>query len=116
MATSVLARPFFLSVYGDNMIAGVSATFRTGASHAMERGAVLQDATALHIIMGRSHPLFPKKRPSVSSQIATLRRLLYGWESNERETGEWFKKAAEVRSARIPVAEDSQILGRVSFP
>lgn len=96
MATSVLARPFFLSVYGDNMIAGVSATFRTGASHAMERGAVIQDVTALHLIMGRSHPLFPNKRPSVSSQIATLRRLLYGWEANERETGEWFRKAAEV--------------------
>lgn len=95
MATSSLARPFFLDVYGDNMIAGISATFRTGASHAMERGAILQDATALHIIMGRSHPLFPNKRPSVSSQISTLRRLLYGWEANERVTGEWFQKAAE---------------------
>ena len=63
----------------------------------MERGAIVQDTTALHIIMGRAAPLYPEKRPSVSSQIATLRRLLYGWESNERETGEWFKKAAEVR-------------------
>lgn len=96
LATSVLARPFFLSVFGDNMIAGVSATFRTGSSHAMERGAIVQDTTALHMIMGRAHPQAPEKRPSVSSQIATLRRLLYGWESNERETGEWFKKAAEV--------------------
>jgi hypothetical protein len=91
-----LAKPFFLAVYGDNMIAGVSATFRTGASHAMERGAVIQDATALHIIIGRPHPLFPNKRPSVSSQIATLRRLLYGWEAHEKVTGEWFQKAAEV--------------------
>ncbi|KXN89583.1 hypothetical protein AN958_05450 [Leucoagaricus sp. SymC.cos] len=95
MATSVVARPFFLSVYGDNMIAGVSATFRTGASHAMERGAIVQDSTALHIIMGRPHPLYPDKRPSVNSQIATLRRLLYGWEAHERVTGEWFQKAAE---------------------
>jgi len=78
------------------MIAGVSATFRTGASHAMERGAILQDATALHITMGRSHPLFPDRRPSVSTQISTLRRLLYGWEAQERVTGEWFQKAAEV--------------------
>jgi len=96
MATSFLARPFFLGVYGSNMIAGVSATFRTGASHAMERGGILQDATALHIFLGRSHPLFPGGRPSVSTQISTLRRLLYGWETQERETGEWFRKAAEV--------------------
>lgn len=99
MATSSLAKPFSLGVYGSNMIAGVSATFRTGASHAMERGAILQHATALHISIGRSYPLFPGRRPSVSTQILALRRLLYGWETEERETGEWFRKAAEVSNS-----------------
>jgi hypothetical protein len=68
----------------------------------MERGAIIQSETALHIVMGRSNPIFLVKRPSVSSQIATLRRLLYGWESNDKETGSWFKKAAEVRMIKMP--------------
>jgi hypothetical protein len=62
----------------------------------MERGAIMQDVAALHVTVGRPHPLFWKGGVSVSEQIASLRRLLYGWESTDTDTGFWFKRAAEV--------------------
>lgn len=62
----------------------------------MERGAIVQDIVALHVAIKRPHPLLGKAGVSVSTQIAGLRRLLSGWESTDRETGEWFKNAAEV--------------------
>jgi hypothetical protein len=62
----------------------------------MERGAILQDVAALHVAVGRPYPLVGKGGVSVSEQIAALRRLLYGWERKDTETGFWFKRAAEV--------------------
>ncbi|KAJ6539527.1 carbohydrate esterase family 9 protein [Mycena capillaripes] len=78
-----------------NVIAGISATFSTGALHAMEKGAILQKFTALHVAVHRPDPFSRKSQASVSSQIAGLRRLLSGWENQETETGKWFKRAAE---------------------
>lgn len=60
----------------------------------MQRGAIVQDVAALHTVMGKSHPV--GRGVSVSTQLAGLRRLLYGWESEDKETGLWFRKAAEV--------------------
>jgi len=34
--------------------------------------------------------------------MAALRRLLYGWESQDKETGAWFNKAAQVTWTTIP--------------
>ncbi|PPQ64627.1 hypothetical protein CVT24_008364 [Panaeolus cyanescens] len=93
LATTSMAKPIYLAGPESSVIGGLSATFRTGAAHAMERGAVIQDTSALHVVVGRSHPLL--KQTSVSTQISGLRRLLYGWELNDRETGVWFRKAAE---------------------
>ena len=62
----------------------------------MERGAIVQDIAALHVVLGRPDPLLGDSRVSVSTQIAALRRLLYGWEGTDKETGDWFRKAAEV--------------------
>lgn len=61
----------------------------------MERGAIVQEVAALHVVLGRSQPMVAGG-VSVSTQIATLRRLLNGWESRDKETGYWFRKAAEV--------------------
>ena len=82
------------------MISGLSTTFCTGSAHAMQAGAIIQEVVALHIVIGKSHPTL--RRVSVSTQIAALRRLLYGWESEERETGAWFNKAAQVSLVAIP--------------
>ncbi|KAF8969443.1 carbohydrate esterase family 9 protein [Flammula alnicola] len=76
LATSSLAKPIYLYGPDAHIISGLSVAFRTGSAHVMQRGAIIQDVTALHVIAG-------------------LRRLLYGWESNDHETGAWFKKAAE---------------------
>jgi len=61
----------------------------------MEKGAIIQDIVALHAAVKRAHPLL-NPGVSVSTQISGLRRLLYGWESTDKETGLWFRKAAEV--------------------
>ena len=99
LATSSLARPIWLGGPASHLLSGLSATFRTGSSHAMEAGAIIQDVVALHVVVGKSHPLTPSTM-SVSTQIATLRRLLHGWESTDQDTGYWFRRAAEVRSVR----------------
>jgi len=94
IATSSLAKPFYRSEA--HIISGLSTTFRTGAAHAMQRGAIVQDVAALHVVMGKPNPALGEV--SVSTQMAALRRLLYGWETQDKETGHWFKQAAEVRS------------------
>ncbi|KAI0340770.1 hypothetical protein BDW22DRAFT_1359586 [Trametopsis cervina] len=78
------------------IIAGLATTFRTGASHALEANAIVKPITSLHIYIGRATPwvtLYPIV--SVSTQIATLRRLLLNGVSEDQETGIWFKKAAD---------------------
>ncbi|KAL0956531.1 hypothetical protein HGRIS_002672 [Hohenbuehelia grisea] len=53
-------------------LAGLGTAFRTGAAHKLIDGAVIQDITALHVQIGHVGV------PSVSTQIAALRRLLLG--------------------------------------
>jgi len=64
--------------------------FSTGAQHKLEKNAVPQAITAIHVAVR------PLGVPSVSSQIATLRKLLL--RPGEGEAGEYFKKAANVRT------------------
>ncbi|KAH0587756.1 hypothetical protein H2248_006514 [Termitomyces sp. 'cryptogamus'] len=94
LATSSLSKAYYLDGTPGHIISGLSTTFRTGSLHALERGAIVQDMTALHVHIGRAHPLIGKG-VSVSTQIAALRRLLFGWETKDKETGYWFKQAAE---------------------
>ncbi|KAF7332041.1 Carbohydrate esterase family 9 protein [Mycena kentingensis (nom. inval.)] len=82
-----------LATTGDGL-ATVSCTFSTGALHAMERGAIKQSSNALHISVQRSDGHITGKL-AVHNKIATIRRLLMGWENSETDTGSWFKKAAE---------------------
>lgn len=48
----------------------MSTAFSTGAAHALQEGAVIQDIAALHVNIGHSTSV------SVSTQIAALRHLL----------------------------------------
>jgi len=66
---------------------GLGTAFSTGASHKLETGAVIQEVTALHTSIGFDDT------PSVSTQIATLRKLLMG--PSEGLAGNWFTKVAE---------------------
>ncbi|KAJ8698292.1 hypothetical protein PTI98_005017 [Pleurotus ostreatus] len=81
------------------VIAGVSASFRTGFPHAMEQGAIVQTATALHISIGRASLFSSTDSVAVSEQMAGIRRLLMGWEDEKTETGLWFKRASEASSS-----------------
>ncbi|THV08381.1 composite domain of metallo-dependent hydrolase [Dendrothele bispora CBS 962.96] len=94
-ATSSLARPFNLQGSSSMVIWGLSVCFSTGAKHAFERDAIIQDEAALHVRIARSYFNAEGKAVTVSAQIAGLRRLLHGWESTDTNTGSWFRNAAE---------------------
>lgn len=73
-------------------LSGLSVKFSLGAAHKLERGAVIKDVVALHVSIKMSGD------SSISTQVATLRRLLLG--EVEGEMGTWFKKAAKVSTTR----------------
>ncbi|KAJ7691755.1 hypothetical protein B0H17DRAFT_1062568 [Mycena rosella] len=72
---------------GHGVFQGLSVSFSLGARHKLEKGAVLQDVAAVHISIS------PQFASSVSTQIATLRRLLLGSPKTEKEFG--FKQAGD---------------------
>lgn len=82
-------------------LAGLSVAFSTGARHKLEHGAVVRPITALHVHIG------PAQGASVSTQIATLRKLLI----DSAKHGA-FRRVAQVRDcgswsrARIPTDRD----------
>ena len=51
-------------------LGGLGVAFSTGARHGLEDGAVVRPVTALHVHVG------PARGVSISTQIATLRKLL----------------------------------------
>ncbi|KAJ7485560.1 amidohydrolase-domain-containing protein [Mycena latifolia] len=74
---------------GSGVFRGLSVSFSLGARHKLEKGAVIQDVVAVHISIS---PRFPS---SVSTQIATLRRLLLEPPKSEKQFS--FKQAADAR-------------------
>lgn len=76
-----------------NLFLGVSTAFSTGAAHKLESGAVVQDFAAVHVTVQ------PVGLPSVSTQIAALRRLLL--REGDGEASKWFSKIREVRAIAI---------------
>jgi hypothetical protein len=75
------------SHYG--FLGGLSTAFSTGATHKLAKGAIVQDVAALHVAIDQS-----SAQPSVSTQIAVLRRLLLG--ESKGEVGKAFGDAAKV--------------------
>lgn len=71
-----------------SFISGLSTAFLLGAAHRLEKGAVAQRVAALHVNLYHGADL------SVSTYIAALRRLLL----DAKTGGEWFSKAAKVRT------------------
>ena len=78
-----------------SMISGLSTTFRTGGAHALQKGAVVQNVAALHVVLRRPSPFDNYGAVSVSEEIAILRRLLFGFEDKKTQTGKWFNDAIE---------------------
>lgn len=76
--TIAISPPNFL--YGGHK--GVSVGFRTGASHAQERGAIWQDEVALHYSLTKTG-----RSPSLSAGVGVLKsKLLKAVTANETET------------------------------
>ena len=79
------------------LIGGLSATVRTGARHALEKGAIIQEVTALHATIERDP--WASEYVSVSTQIGVLRNLMLGSHegvTSGSATGHWFEKVASV--------------------
>ncbi|KAA1473973.1 carbohydrate esterase family 9 protein [Dentipellis sp. KUC8613] len=81
--------------------AGLATSFSTGARHKLEDGAVIQEVTALHVAISHFGS------PSVSTQIAALRKLLTALPEDEDDelkaapqTAEAFKAVAQ---GKIPI-------------
>lgn len=66
-------------------LSGLGVAFSLGTPHKLAKGAVVQDVTALHVAIDHQ-----SVRPSVSTEINALRRLLMSGEG-------WWGKVVKVR-------------------
>jgi hypothetical protein len=73
--------------------------FSLGARHKLEKGAVHQDVTALHLSI-----VHGTMWPSVSTQIAVLRRQLFAAHTHEArgEVSAGFADVVRVSDLRVP--------------
>jgi hypothetical protein len=92
------------SSYG--FISGLSTAWSTGSEHKLAEGAVVQSVAALHVSLDMS-----SERPSVSTQIAVLRRLLLG--EGKGDLGKAFKNVAEGKLALVIKAHSADIISSV---
>ncbi|KAF8207137.1 carbohydrate esterase family 9 protein [Mycena galopus ATCC 62051] len=90
--TSAIVAPLASGVVG-----GLGVSFSLGVAHKLERGAVLQEVTGLHMKVLQMMP-----GPSVSTQIALLRRLLL--RPVDGPSKQWFMK---VTNGEIPLVVES---------
>lgn len=82
--------------------AGLGVSFSLGARHKLERGAVIHEVTGVHVSIKH----FGK--PSVSTQVAALRRLLLG--PSKGAAGDWFAKVKEGQIPLIVEAYNADII------
>ncbi|KAH9040638.1 carbohydrate esterase family 9 protein [Lactarius pseudohatsudake] len=78
-------------------IGGLGVEFSLGAGHKLEKGAVHQDVTALHLSI-----VHGTMQPSVSTQIAALRQWLFAVPTHG-EHGEISARFVDVVQGRIPL-------------
>ncbi|CCM03596.1 uncharacterized protein FIBRA_05734 [Fibroporia radiculosa] len=83
--------------------AGLSTSFYTGALNKLEEGAVIQNVNAVHVTVRHFGGA-----PSISTQIAALRRLLT--ESVEGEAGKWFKDVSEGKVTLAVEADSADVI------
>ncbi|KAL6305041.1 carbohydrate esterase family 9 protein [Sparassis latifolia] len=84
-------------------LAGISTSFSTGALHKLEEGAVIQATNAVHVSVRHFG-----SAPSVSTQIATLRRLLL--EPAEGDAGLWFKEVSEGKVTLVVDTDSADVI------
>lgn len=79
---------------------GVSVAFKAGGNSVLEKGAIIQEEVALHFTI--SHRVNGGNTPSISSQIASLRKILV---ESANDTDTIYSRAA---NGKIPLAITTQ--------
>ncbi|EKM54391.1 uncharacterized protein PHACADRAFT_258201 [Phanerochaete carnosa HHB-10118-sp] len=88
-----------------SFIGGLSAAFSLGAATKLELGAVVSDVTALHVALTHGDT------PSVSTEVAALRRILL--HPPEGEGQEWYKKAVNGEIPLVVETHNADIIATV---
>ncbi|EPQ57395.1 carbohydrate esterase family 9 protein [Gloeophyllum trabeum ATCC 11539] len=84
-------------------LSGLSVAFSTGAAHKLEKGAVVQDVAALHVSVGHGGAI-----PSVSTQVAALRRLLGS--EGKGDLGRWFERVREGKTTLVVTVQNADVM------
>ena len=72
---------------------GLGTAFSLSSSHRLQKGAVVQEVTAIHVSIHH----FDK--PSISTQIAALRNLLLG--KHEGLSAEWWDRVTKASKVSV---------------
>ncbi|KAJ7284617.1 carbohydrate esterase family 9 protein [Mycena rebaudengoi] len=87
----------------DGVISGLGVFFSLGAAHKLQRGAIITEATAVHVNVLQSLP-----GVSVSTQIALLRKLLLRPINGPSKV--WFQKVADGQIPLVVEAHSADII------
>jgi len=87
-------------------IHGLSFAFSPRAANPLSPNAILQEVTALHLIVGHAYGL----DLSISTQIGVLRKLLKG---KTKDEGGWWKKVAEGELPVVIETHKADIIARL---
>ncbi|EPS99813.1 hypothetical protein FOMPIDRAFT_1060582 [Fomitopsis schrenkii] len=82
--------------------AGLGTTFFTGATNRLDKGAIIQETTAVHITVR------PELSVSVSTQVAALRRMLL--HPVDGDAGDWFRAVGEGRVTLVVDTDSADII------
>ncbi|KAL5507656.1 hypothetical protein ACEPAH_7112 [Sanghuangporus vaninii] len=86
-----------------SFLSGFGTAFSLGAAHKLEMGALVQETTALHVTIGHLGTA-----PSISTHIATLRRLLL--QGGEGELGASFMDVADGKRTLVIEAQSADLI------
>ncbi|KAL5534649.1 hypothetical protein ACEPAG_1112 [Sanghuangporus baumii] len=85
------------------ILSGLSGAFDLGSAHKLEKGAIVQNAVAVHVAIGHS-----VASGSVSAQIAALRHLLL--DPPPGDTEKWFTEVANGQRTLVVHAESADVI------
>ncbi|OCH88880.1 composite domain of metallo-dependent hydrolase [Obba rivulosa] len=83
-------------------LGGLTTAFSLGSAHKLERGALVQNITAVHVSFGRS------VIPSISTQVAALRSLLQG--HTEGDHAKWFRLVSQGKLPLVIRVDSADII------
>ncbi|KAI0374295.1 composite domain of metallo-dependent hydrolase [Pilatotrama ljubarskyi] len=86
-------------------LAGLNTAFSTVARHKLEKGALVQEIGGLHV------SIHPVGTPSVSTQIAALRRLLL--EKTSGELKHWIDKVKQGHAPLVVAVESADAIASI---